>query len=281
MASTRSGADPDFRDPTDGLPRSHPVVMIRLHGSSVLRRITGYSFEGAVVNSLLLAALLAAPPTADATTTATTADADLDEATEAVLRCARTGTLLFSRGDCLAVKFYTASPYTHVGIVVSEDGESYVYDSMNGPGVRRQTLAEYVRGSRPDRMQVMNPHRVFSPRRRVMLRERLDEELGRPYGVAHHVTGDRAAGLHCSEYVTDALVHCRLLTARNPAKVSPASLHEGIVETDLYAHVLTVELGEPPEDREVGTSWGHQLWIDTKICTRDFGRKMTRTLLCR
>src|SRR5690606_25692047 len=55
----------------------------------------------------------------------------------------QTGTLLFSEGDCLAIRVYTASPYTHVALVCVEEGEPFVYDSMNGVGVRRLSLAEY------------------------------------------------------------------------------------------------------------------------------------------
>ena len=48
----------------------------------------------------------------------------------------QSGTLLFSEGDCLAVRIFTKSPYTHVATVVEQDGKFYVYDSMNGVGVR-------------------------------------------------------------------------------------------------------------------------------------------------
>lgn len=225
------------------------------------------------MHAVLLAAVLAAPPTTTTT--------DLDEATEAVRSVATTGTLLFSKGDCLAVKVYTSSPFTHVAAVVRDGNETYVYDACNGDGVRRQTLAEYVANARPDRMEVVRPHRKFSPRRTKTFQDRLDEEIGRPYGVMHHLTGERAEGIHCSEYVTDALVECRLLSAESPPRVSPASLRQGVTGSAMYAHVLTLEVAPPPVPRETGRNWGHQLWIDTKVCTANFGRKMSRVFLCR
>ena len=49
----------------------------------------------------------------------------------------QTGTLLFSQGDCLAVKVFSRSEYTHVATVVVEDKQPMVYESTNGVGVRR------------------------------------------------------------------------------------------------------------------------------------------------
>jgi hypothetical protein len=225
------------------------------------------------VHALVLAAALAGTPT--------THTADVAAAASAVRQQATTGTLLFSRGDCLAVKVYTASAYTHVAAVVVEEGEPIVYDAANGPGVRRQRLDEYLEVVRPDAIHVVRPQRPFTPRRTKSFRDRLERELGRPYDVMHHVTGERARGLHCAEYVTDALVECRLLEVKCPPRVSPASLREGVLAAELYDHVMTLEIDRTPEPRETGTTWCHQMWIDTKTCLRDFGRSTSRMVLCR
>ncbi|OYW14771.1 MAG: hypothetical protein B7Z55_15450, partial [Planctomycetales bacterium 12-60-4] len=66
---------------------------------------------------------------------------------------AQTGTLIFSQGDCLAVKVFSQSPYTHVGVVVCDDDASWVYDAMNGPGVRKTALHEYLRSQVPAEVQ--------------------------------------------------------------------------------------------------------------------------------
>ncbi len=225
------------------------------------------------MHAFLLTAALAAGPE--------TTTADVSRAAEAVARHATSGTLLFSRGDCLAVKTFTGSPFTHVAAVVEEDGRFVVYDSANGSGVRRQTLREYVATARPDRMCVVNPARRFSPRCRETFRRQLSEEVGRPYSVSHHVTGRPAEGLHCSEYVTTALVECELLTARNAAKVSPGSLYDGIVDGRVYEEVCRVNVDPSVTDRLVGDNWCHQFWIDTKACCRGWSRGLSRRFLCR
>lgn len=226
------------------------------------------------MNALILTAVLAGGPD-----TMTTDDADY--AARTVERYATSGTLLFSKGDCLAVKTWTRSPFTHVAAVVEEDGTLYVYDAANGPGVRRQELDDYVTGARPDRLCVVNPARRFTPRCRTTFQTRLTKDLGRRYSVTHYLTGRRSPGVHCAEYVTTALMACELMTAASPQKVSPASLYDGVVDSGVYEEVLDLHVGEPEPDREMGDDWCEQCWIDTKTCVAGWGRGLSRTFLCR
>ncbi len=34
----------------------------------------------------------------------------------------------------------------------------------------------------------------------------LDQKLGTPYSIRHHLTGERAPGIHCAEYAIDAFL---------------------------------------------------------------------------
>jgi hypothetical protein len=222
----------------------------------------------------LLAASLAAAPVEVETFSS------VDAAAAALATEVQTGALLFSKGDCLAIRVYTNSPYTHVACVVVQDGTPFVYDSQNGAGVRRLTLDEYLRAEQPDRLHIYQPREPFSPARAEKLVAHLDEQLGRPYDVMHHVTGNRAEGLHCSEYTTDALIACDVLRAKQPSRVSPASLREGIVKGNLYTAGSTVEINVPVDVAE-GDNWCEQLWIDTKVCTVRCCRKMQGWFLCR
>jgi Permuted papain-like amidase enzyme, YaeF/YiiX, C92 family len=227
------------------------------------------------MHALLVAAALTATPAPVETY------AVPDEAARAIAAEARTGTLLFSQGDCLAVKVYTQSPYTHVAAVVIEDGRQWIYDSQNGIGVRRLPLEKYLAAERPCRFHVFQPNVNFSEARTRRFAGHLESQLGRPYAIAHHVTGERADGLHCSEYVTDALIRCEVLRAKQPSRVSPASLVEGLLNGGLYEPLKTVEIEEPAETVPQGRCWCEQLWIDTKQCTARFGRSMSRMFLCR
>lgn len=192
----------------------------------------------------------------------------------------QTGTLLLSKGDCLAVKLFTRAPYTHVAVVVKQDGRCWVYESANGAGVIRQSLADYLELESPNTIYALNPRQPFSRRRSRVLCKYLDSQLGRPYAIKHHITGKRGKGLHCSEYVTDALMKIDLIHANRPSRVSPASLAQGVLQSNLYQPSVSVELIEQVE-HPVGDNRCEQLWIDTKVCTIEFCNKLRRLFLCR
>lgn len=227
--------------------------------------------------SVLMTVLLAAAPAP----TLPAVDASLDEVTAAVRDEAQTGTLLFSRGDCLAVKVFGGGPYTHVAAIVMHDGQPFVYDSANGAGVRRLPLTEYIAMQQPDSLTVMQPRNSFEGERVASFRRHLEAQLDRPYGVKHHLTGKRAEGVHCAEYVTDALCEARLIRARRPPRVSPASLAQGVVEGDVYSISATYAVQPEAEPVDEGGTWCSRMWMDTKTCTTRCCRQMSRWFLCR
>lgn len=229
---------------------------------------------------ILLAAILSSAPQPRVTEVLPT------DAAACIAVEAQTGSLIVSRGDCLAVKVFTQSPYTHVAAVVMRRGQPYVYDSANGAGVRCQTLANYLCSQNPAEVHVFQPREPLSKRRAEQFEQHLDSQLGRPYAIKHHLTGNRAEGVHCAEYVTDALIACDLLTAREPSRVSPASLVQGIVKSELYAAALKVKLNEASgqssagdEGSGAGQGWCRTMWGDTKQCTRNCYLRL-RGLFC-
>ncbi|MDC0274404.1 MAG: YiiX/YebB-like N1pC/P60 family cysteine hydrolase [Planctomycetaceae bacterium] len=193
----------------------------------------------------------------------------------------QTGTLLFSQGDCLAVKVFSRSEYTHVATVVVEDKQPMVYESTNGVGVRKLSLEKYIAVNAPDELHVYQPKFDFNKNLQQPFVSHLKQELGRPYSVKHHLTGKRCEGLHCAEYVTDALMASDIMRAENPPKVSPGSLRDGIAQANRYheTHVLNLEKPEPV--RAEGDGWCESLWLDTKYCTQDCYSSFKRTFLCR
>ena len=206
----------------------------------------------------------------------------LGEAESKVVADIQTGTLLVTEGDCLAVRIYTQSPYTHVGAVVVRNGQPFVYDSANGAGVRCLTLKNYLSSQSPSEIHVFHPNREFSEAKSEKLEYWLDSQLGRPYAITHHLTGERSAGLHCSEYVMDALQHCGVLKAKRPSRVSPASLVTGITQHRLYSKTMAVHVTPPePAPQPASDSWCGSLWQDTKTCTADCYRKTKGWIFCR
>lgn len=192
----------------------------------------------------------------------------------------QTGTLLVSEGDCLAVRVYSQSPFTHVAAVVMRNGRPFVYDSANGVGVRCQTLAHFLRTQSPDELHVFQPvHRMDSDCRKQFT-DALDEQLGRPYSVSHHLTGKRSNGVHCAEYISEALGKCGIIRVKNPARVSPASLVKGITQHDVYTQSETVHVVAPTRPSTPPSTWYGRAWYDTKACTASCMAKLRRCVLC-
>ncbi|HTI49971.1 MAG TPA: YiiX/YebB-like N1pC/P60 family cysteine hydrolase, partial [Planctomycetaceae bacterium] len=203
------------------------------------------------------------------------------QAAELLSRDLPTGSLIFSQGDCLAVKVFTASRYTHVGAIVEREGRHQVYESTGGAGVRKQNLEEFLASQGGASACVYRPQNKFTEEQQARFERHLDSELGRPYAIAHHLTGRRCEGLHCAEYATDALVAANVLTAEHPPRVSPASLKTGIERSELYREVATLQL-EPVAPRQPeDAGWCSRMWFDTKLCTRNCYRKLRGWFCCK
>ena len=192
-----------------------------------------------------------------------------------------TGSLLFSDGKCLAVKLFSRSRYTHVAAVVCAPEGVFVYDSQNGVGVRKLPLATYLAKTEGDEIEIVEPDQPFSDARVKRFQAYLESQLGRPYAIMHYLTGSRDEGLHCAEYLTDALIAVDLVTAKQPSRVSPASLRKSLLSHDLYdmSGTLLVLTPEPESDR--GGNWCHELWLDTQDCCATCWSGFSGCVLCR
>lgn len=227
------------------------------------------------MNSALIALILATAP-------AELPDNPQSQAICTIQETAQTGSLIFSKGDCLAVRVYTNSPYTHVATIVRQpNGPSMVYDSMNGAGVRKLPLEEYLATQSPDEVQIFHPKRKFNTAEEEEFVDHLESQLGKPYSVKHHLTGKRCDGLHCAEYVTDALAEIDWLKVKNSPRVSPASLAAGITLHDVYFAGSKVEVPAILEPIPEPTGRCARMWLDTKVCVNRCGRQVSRWFLCR
>ncbi len=230
------------------------------------------------MNFLLVLALAGASPSNSASENVQVAS--IAEAASEIRPTLKTGTLLVSAGDCLAVRVYTQSPFTHVAAVIQRNGRPFVYDAANGVGVRCQTLENYLRTQSPDELHVFQPARPLNSSQQKRLAGWLDGQLGRPYAVAHHLSGERGDGLHCAEYVTEALGNCGLIKVKNPARVSPASLVKGITIHNVYSQTETVHIIAPIPEPTPPLTWYGQAWRCTKTCTATCMSKFRRCVLC-
>ncbi|WP_373653089.1 YiiX/YebB-like N1pC/P60 family cysteine hydrolase [Schlesneria sp. DSM 10557] len=193
----------------------------------------------------------------------------------------QTGSLIFSQGDCLAVKVFSRSSYTHVGGVVAKDGQFIVYDSMNGAGVGKTSLEEYVRRQTPSTLHIVHPTAPFSSSKAAAFEQHLESQLGRKYSVKHHLTGKRCDGLHCAEYMTDALMNAEVLFAKQPPRVSPGSLFEGVTATKAYQEGSHFELKVSDPPPALDRPWYERAWNCTSTTCRKSASQMRRWFVCR
>lgn len=193
----------------------------------------------------------------------------------------QTGSLIFSRGDCLAVKVFSQSSYTHVGGVVFQNGEPIVYDSMNGVGVRKTPFAEYLRQQTPSTVHFVHPKSPLTDKQAVAFEAHLESQLGRTYAVRHHLAGKRCDGLHCSEYMTDALMAAELIQAKDPPRVSPGSLLEGVLAENLYSEGNRVQLKIAELETPKDLAWYYRAWNCTTACCSKSSTQLRRWILCR
>jgi hypothetical protein len=171
--------------------------------------------------------------------------------------------------------------YTHVGGVVVTDGEIIVYDSMNGVGVRKTPLAEYLRLQTPSEIHVAHLTTPFTADQEAVFQRHLEGQLGRKYAIRHHLTGQRCEGLHCSEYMTDALMAVDLIHANQPSRVSPGSLLLGLQKGDACADGGKYPLTAVAEPIPKHLTWRQRARHSTANCCHRCSGQFKRSILCR
>ena len=192
------------------------------------------------------------------------------------------GSLIFSEGACLYVTAYTGSATTHVAIADRDaDGTVMIYDSMKGFGVRRSTLAHYLDDMNDATLRVLHPTKPLSDRARARLHAALEDDLGRPYSVAHYLTGRRATGVHCSEYATHSLREAGLVRCAHPANVSPGGLAKSLEAGVNWRSAGAIALVQPQPVKPEGLNCCEDFWWETGECCRQTGDWLTGLFLCR
>ena len=204
------------------------------------------------------------------------------QATSALGESLTPGTVIFSKGACLYVTAYTGSDITHVGIVADdENGQPVVFDSMKGSGVRSSSVAAYLEEMKDAELLIYRPVEPLAKPDRDRLRLALSDDLGRPYDVAHYLTGRPSEGLHCSEYVTETLSEVGYLRSGRPSDVAPGQLADGISMMRRWGDVERIQLIEPDPVKPTGLSCCESFWWDTKECVSETGDWFSGVFFCR
>jgi hypothetical protein len=192
-----------------------------------------------------------------------------------------TGSLIFSQGDCLAVQIFTQSLFTHVGVVVRDGSQTMVYDAMHGHGVRKTPVEQYLNTLIPCDVHLALPVQPLTADEEARLRGHLERELGRPYSIRQHLTGAPCAGVHCSEYATEALIAAGRLTAVQPARVSPGSLREGLLAKGAFTDDGPYPFGPPLLPISAQETRCERWYRETAECCDNFCSFWNRSVLCR
>lgn len=98
-----------------------------------------------------------------------------------------------------AIRRATASPYSHMGLVLIRDGRPYVFEAV--ATVRYTPLDKWIRrgvGHHFVVKRLKNASEILTPTRVAALRAAADRLAGRPYDSAFGWSDDR---LYCSELV--------------------------------------------------------------------------------
>jgi hypothetical protein len=72
-----------------------------------------------------------------------------------------------------------------------------------------------------------------------------------------------------------------LMRAKQPSRVSPATLVIGILKDGLYSQAATLQLVPDPPPRPASESWCTQIWFDTKQCTRSCYLQLRAWFCCK
>jgi hypothetical protein len=138
-----------------------------------------------------------------------------------------TGDLVFHRSrsaQAEAIAAATGSPLTHVGVVVKEDEQTWVYEAVEP--VQRTVASSWIRRGVPGTLAVFRPDGLSSDTRQRLVRA-LKRHLGTPYDAAFAPGPDQ---LYCSEYVDLAFREAGLVLAE-PEPLSALSTNDPSVRT--------------------------------------------------
>jgi len=135
----------------------------------------------------------------------------------------QTGDIVFQTagsGQALAIMLASASPFSHVGIVLIDSaGKPVVWEAV-GP-VKETPLAEWIAQGRGGRLQVMRFAKPLSQEAWQKVFDWIKKQRGKPYDIYFTDDDDR---FYCSELVHDALKAALGITLGKPQPVASLNL---------------------------------------------------------
>jgi len=130
-----------------------------------------------------------------------------------------------------AVQRQTGSNKTHVGIILYDGVQPWVYEASR-PDVHRYTFQDYVK--RVDilhkqlpklRIHFLTPFTPYHPTQIVAMKRYAHAQLGRQFGLKSYMLGRPMATLHCCEYIGNILAQTGRFRTIGPRE-TPKTIYE-------------------------------------------------------
>lgn len=145
------------------------------------------------------------------------------------------GTLVVLRHSNPLVTRVTQSPWTHIGILFTDDGKQWVYEASPG-GVRRMPLSDFVIDSYSRRlcynktpsMYTMAPRAPFTPDEVATMHRFANGQLGRRYSLKGIIRDRPVEGTNCAQFVAATLQQSGRFRFANTFTQTPASVLKGL-----------------------------------------------------
>lgn len=186
------------------------------------------------------------------------------------------GTLLFLENANSVVKVATGAKVGHVAIVMSDEGQPWIYEATPAR-VRRVTPEAYYeelarinakrhKDEKKIRTLAYPPARPYTEAETNAMREFLNAQIGRRYSVLNYVKDKEGDGIHCAELTCTMLNASGRYAFEEPRSVNPSELCRQIDATHRTPFVVSLPSTTPQEswcqraDRRWGEIWRWSCW---------------------
>lgn len=158
------------------------------------------------------------------------------------------GSLIVLRDSNLLVRGYTQSSWTHVAMILQDDGQPWVFEAAPGY-VRKVPLVDFLsKAGRPGspgtayapRVYYLSPRKPYSAVEILAMREFALRQIGRRYSVKGILRGQSVEGMSCAQFVAATLQQTGRIRFAHTFNQTPSSVLQHTRE--LYAGMRPVRM---------------------------------------
>ncbi len=185
------------------------------------------------------------------------------------------GTLLFLENASSVVKVATGGKIGHVAIVMSDEGQPWIYEATPAR-VRRVTPETYyeelarINAKRKDEKKIrtlaLRPQKPYTDAEKQAMRTFLADQMGRRYSLLNYVKDKEGDGIHCAELAGGMLNATGRYSLDEPRSIHPAKFYDLVAPTHRSMSVVELPASAAKEtwcqraDRRWGEVWRWSCW---------------------